>query len=72
MWTAGYGKSRKTASSAPLIPFLASEMLMDVDGAYVIAHGVRPRWGQDAWTFWGVVAMIALLLGFFLWRLVRS
>ena len=65
-------KITKDSEFAPLIPFLASEMLMDVDGAYVIAHGVRPRWGQDAWTFWGVVALITLLLGFFLWRLIRS
>ena len=34
---------------------------MDVDGAYVIAHGVLPRWGQDA-DLLGVVALITLLL----------
>ena len=62
----------KTSEFAPLIPFLASEMNMDVDGAYVIAHGVRPKWGRDAWIFWGVVFFITILLSFFLRRLIRS
>ena len=62
----------KTSEFAPLIPFLAREMHMDVDGAYIIAHGLRPHWARDAWIFWGVVVFIALLLSFFLLRLLRS
>ena len=62
----------KTSEFAPLIPFLAREMHMDVDGAYIIAHGLRPVWGKDASIFWGVVAFITLLLSFFLLRLLRS
>jgi hypothetical protein len=62
----------KTSEFAPLIPFLAREMHMDVDGAYVIAHGLRPTWGKDAWIFWGALALIAFLLSFFLYRIVRS
>jgi len=62
----------KTSEFAPLIPFLAREMHMDVDGAYVIAHDVRPDWSKDAWIFWGGILSIMALLGFFLWRLIRS
>ncbi len=62
----------KTSEFAPLIPFLAREMHMDVDGAYIIAHGLRPVWKKDAWIFWCIVLFITALLSFFLLRLIRS
>jgi hypothetical protein len=62
----------KTSEFAPLIPFLAREMHMDVDGAYLIAHGLRPDWSKDAWIFWGIVAFICCLLSFFVLRVLRS
>ena len=62
----------KTSEFAPLIPFLAREMHMDADGAYVLAHGVRPRLGRDGMIFWSTVLLILLLLSAFLYRLLRS
>jgi len=62
----------KDGEFAPLIPFLAQEMRMDAEGAYIIADGVTPGWGRDATTFWGVVvALFLLLLGMAI-RTLRS
>jgi hypothetical protein len=50
---------------APLIGWLAKEMAMDADGAFVIAHGERPGLGRDGLIFWALV-LLALLLNLIL------
>jgi hypothetical protein len=61
-----------TSEFAPLIPFLAREMHLDAEGAYVIAHGVHPKLSKDGWMFWGVVGFIFLILLGLLYRLLRK
>jgi hypothetical protein len=62
----------QTSEFAPLIPFLAREMLLDLDGAYIIAHGLRPNIDRDFWIFWGGILLIALVLTALMWRATRN
>ena len=62
----------KTSEFAPLIPFLAREMHLDLDGAYVIAHDLRPNMDRDFWIFWGGILLIAIILSALMWRVTRN
>ena len=61
----------KDSEFAPLIGWLANEMAMDADGAFVIAHGERPGFGRDGLLFWALVLLALIVNLLLLIRILR-